>query len=236
MKPRIQYLQHVPFEDPGYILTYAQKHTWPVACTRIYENDPFPALDSFDWLIVMGGPMSVYEESLYPWISDEKKCIRQAIDRGKIVIGICLGAQMIASVLGARVYPHIHKEIGWFPVTLTPQALSVPVLKGIPDIFMAYHWHGDTFDIPAGAVHCAQSSGCPNQSFVFDNRVVGLQFHLEATPSSIGNMVAACGAESTPATFVQDVPRMIEGCDYCPESNDVLTCLLDNLVIHTAQQ
>jgi GMP synthase (glutamine-hydrolysing) len=178
----------------------------------------------------MGGPMSVYEENLYPWIADEKRCIRQAIDCGKIVIGVCLGAQMIASTLGARVYPHAHKEIGWFPVTLTEQARSTKIFCGTPDIFMAYHWHGDTFDIPDGAEHCAQSSGCSNQSFVYNNRVIALQFHIEATPTSVAGILAACGKDIKPATFVQDEQRMTEGCEYCEESNGVLTHMLDAIV------
>jgi len=236
MKPRIHYLQHVPFEDPAFILTYAGTHDYPVTRTRIYEHEPFPEPVTYDWLIVMGGPMSVYEDDLYPWIADEKRCIRQAIDSGKTVLGICLGAQMIAGVLGARVYPHSHREIGWFPVTLTEQARSTTVFSTMPDIFMAYHWHGDTFDIPVDAVHCAQSAGCPNQSFVYNNRVIALQFHIEATPDSIARIIAACGADRKPATFVQDDARMIEGCEYCAESNDVLTCLLANVVKNSAKR
>ena len=236
MKLRIHYIQHVPFEDPAYILTYVLENGCKVTRTRVYENEPFPEPAAFDWLIVMGGPMSVYEENLYPWLVNEKTCIGQAIESGKVVLGICLGAQMIADVLGARVYPHKHREIGWFPVTLTKQAETTAVFKGSPDIFMAFHWHGDTFDIPAGAVHCAQSAGCRNQSFVYNNRVVALQFHIEVIPASLAGIIEACGKDIKPDTFVQDTQLMIDGSDYCSGSNDILCRLLGALVKTTAKR
>jgi GMP synthase-like glutamine amidotransferase len=227
---RLHYIQHVSFEGLGFIETYSRQKGFTVSKTRIYAGEFFPEADKFDWLVIMGGPMSIYEENIHPWIIEEKKFIEQAIKHDKTVIGVCLGAQMIASVLGANVFPNINKEIGWFPVTLTPQASSNEILGKIPESFMAFHWHGDTFDIPSGAVHCASSEACANQAFVYDNRVVGLQFHCESTVESIENIIANCADEIKESRFIQGKNILHAGMRHISDANANIRLLLDGLL------
>ncbi len=133
--------------------------------------------------------MNVYEEAEYPWLAAEKAFIAAAIGAGKPVLGICLGAQLIAAVLGGTVSKGPQPEIGWYPVELTPAGRELPLFAGFPDRFTALHWHGDTFSIPPGATHVASSAACANQAFAYDGgRVVGLQFHLEETRESLAQL------------------------------------------------
>lgn len=198
---RAHYLQHVPFESPGSILPWLAQHGASVSSTRLFEPHTLPAADDFDLLVVMGGPMSVNDEAEHPWLIGEKRLVRQAIDKGRAVVGVCLGAQVIASALGGRVYRNTAREIGWFPVSATPAPASVSLRW--PDELTVFHWHGETFDLPSGAVRLASSEGCLNQAFQIGDRVVGLQFHLEATPATVAAMVEHCRHELTPDRYVQ---------------------------------
>ena len=200
---KIRYLQHVPFEDVAYIGNWAKKNGLHLDQIKLYHDDPYPPLSDFDVLIIMGGPMGVYDEQKYAWLKTEKAYILKAIENNKIVVGICLGAQLIAMVLGAKIYPNPHKEIGWFPVYKKPQSHNTSMGKILPESFMAFHWHGDTFDIPKGAFHLAESKACKNQAFVYLNRVIALQFHLESTQSSIESLIQNCGDELISAPFIQ---------------------------------
>ena len=226
---RLHYIQHVPFEGIGYIETYAAQQGFEVSGTHVYQNERFPEIGEFDWLVIMGGPMSVYEDHIHPWISGEKKFISQAVFNNKTVIGICLGAQLIASALGARVYPNSRKEIGWFPVSLTPEAKTGEAFGGAPQTFMALHWHGDTFDIPSGAVHCCRSETCANQAFVYKRRVVGLQFHCEVTEKSLGALIENCRGELRESPTVQGESALRSGMRLAGDANAVMTNILDGL-------
>jgi GMP synthase-like glutamine amidotransferase len=167
----------------------------------LFDSEELPCLDDIDLLIAMGGPMSVNDEQAYPWLTAEKEFVRDAIHSGKAVLGICLGAQLIASALGARVYPNAVKEIGWFPVTkVTSPGNSISCFPESVDVF---HWHGETFDLPSGATQFARSIGCENQAFRFGDSVIGLQFHLEITPESAKAIVTNCRAELSPSKYVQ---------------------------------
>ncbi len=155
-----------------------------------------PEQTTFDFLVVLGGPMSVYQDAEYPWLPAERDFIRRAVTTGGRVLGICLGAQLIAAALGAAVHPAPHKEIGWYPVELTPAGRGLAVFDGFPARFEALHWHGDMFEIPDSAVWAASSVACPHQALVLDQgRVVGLQFHLEETPDSLSLLVENAGHE-----------------------------------------
>lgn len=180
----VHYLQHVAFEGLGSIEAWVRRGGHTLGATHFYRGDPLPAVDAMDLLVVMGGPMNIYEEADYPWLADEKRFIERAIAAGRRVLGICLGAQLVADVLGARVYANAEKEIGWFQVEKTESAAASRLFAAFPAQLDVFHWHGDTFDIPAGAVRVARSAGCANQAFVYDKRVVGLQFHLETTSDS----------------------------------------------------
>ncbi len=225
----IHYLQHVPFEGLGSIQTWAIDHGHSLSATRFYQNDPLPELKDFDWLIVMGGPMNIYEEEKYRWLKTEKAFIKEAITANKTVIGICLGAQLIADVLGAKVYQGKHKEIGWFPIELTAEASNYPVFADLPQKITVFHWHGDTFDLPPGAVHLALSEGCTNQAFIYNHRVLGLQFHLESTPESLEQIITNCRDEMVPGKYVQNPTEIFANPDRFCQINAIMEQILANL-------
>lgn len=198
---RFHILQHVPFEGPGSINTWLEAHQATVTTTKLYETPALPAVTEYDALIALGGPMSVNDETLLPWLVAEKRFIAEAVQAGKPVLGICLGAQLIASALGASVYPGPYKEIGWFPVQRAEE--HKPDTFVFPQQVTVFHWHGETFDLPSGAAHLASSAGCVNQAFQIGARTIGLQFHLETTPSNVDALIANCGDELIPSRFVQ---------------------------------
>jgi GMP synthase-like glutamine amidotransferase len=205
---RAHYLQHVPFEGLGSIEPWLQAAGATVSGTRFFESPALPAIDAVDLLIVMGGPMSVNDEGTLPWLQPEKQLIRETIRAGKPVLGICLGAQLIASAMGARVYPNREREIGWFPVVAVALH-GPPATWTFPSPTTVFHWHGETFDLPAGAVHLARSAACEHQAFQLGTNVVGLQFHLESTPESLAAIVAACRAELVPSPYVQSAEEIL---------------------------
>jgi len=205
---RVHYLQHVDFEDLGTIAVWATDNNHPITATRWQHGEAAPSLDSFDLLVIMGGPMNIYEEHLFPWLRDEKKFISEAIAADKAVLGVCLGAQLIADVLGGMVYPNHYKEIGWLPVQKAPAA-SGPFANVLPDTFSPFHWHGDTFSLPAGAQHLARSEACENQAFSVGERILGLQFHLEVTTNTVRAWTENGGAELVDAPYIQQPQAML---------------------------
>ena len=206
---RIHYLQHVPFEGIGSMEAYFISHGHKLSSTHLYLNETFPQLHDFDWLIVMGGPMGVGDELQYSWMSKEKSFIKSAIESGKIVLGICLGAQLIAEVLGAKVYKNSDREIGWFPINVS-EHVSNTILRGVfPQGIEVFHWHGDTFDVPVPSVLLASSEACQNQGFIVGDRIVGLQFHLETPPDSAKALVENCRNELDGSKFVQNEKEIL---------------------------
>lgn len=198
---RAHYLQHVPFEGPGSIEPALRAAGYEISHTRIFKSAVLPEPDDIDLLVVMGGPMSVHDENEFPWLAPEKKFIRNLIESGKPVLGICLGAQLIASAMGARVYKNPVKEIGWFPVQGVTSAGSASF--SFPPSMEVFHWHGETFDLPTGAVRLAGSEGCENQAFQIGGSVIGLQFHLETTPELARELTANCRHELIHSRYVQ---------------------------------
>lgn len=228
MKPRrIHYFQHVPFEGLGCIEAWANEKDYMLTATKFYEAVQLPRLENIDWLIIMGGPMSVHDKATHPWLQAEKAFIKQAIDAGKTVIGICLGAQAIAEVLGANVYPNTCKEIGWFDVTKTKTESFL--LQHLPQTFPVFHWHGETFDLPEGAQHLLQSEACVNQAFLYKDNVLGLQFHFETTLESVTQMIKHERHELVPDTYVQSEATILAQAHLITENNRQLYGLLKNL-------
>ena len=196
----------------------------------LYDGAPLPDPAGYEWLVVMGGPMSVGDDSDYGWLTPEKSTICASIEAGRTVVGVCLGAQLIAEVLGGRVYPNRQKEIGWMPIELTDAGRVAAVFEHLPPSLRVFQWHGDTFDLPPGAVHLARSAACANQAFVYHERVLGLQFHLESTPGSVAEIVRECAGEIVPAVHVQTAERILAA---SPEDyagiNQALFGILDRL-------
>src|SRR5271157_1514878 len=200
-----------------------------VSTARLFEGAAVPRPDQLDWLIVMGGPMSVNEEAMYPWLKAEKRLIAQAIEAGKTVLGICLGAQLIASALGARVFPNACKEIGWFPVHRTRSAVASELAPLFTDGLDVLHWHGETFDLPRGSAGFLESEACANQAFSLGSRVLGLQFHLETTPSSAASLIESSRAEIVPSRTIQTEPEMLARPERFPAINRLMDSLLSFL-------
>ncbi len=227
---RLHYLRHAPFEGLGHIRTWAASRGHGVTCTRLHANDPLPPLADVDLLAVMGGPMNVYEELKYPWLAAEKRFIAEAIALGKPILGVCLGAQLLAAVMGARVYPNREREIGWFDIYRPVAAHRAGMADFLPERAEVFHWHGDTFDLPAGAVHLARSTGCEHQGFVAQARIVGLQFHLEMTVDGAGRLVHYCRQDlETPGRFVQDAAAILSHANRFGQAHALLVALLDHL-------
>ncbi|MCS6833120.1 MAG: homoserine O-succinyltransferase [Flammeovirgaceae bacterium] len=227
---RVHYLQHVPFEGLGNIEAWIKEKNYALSATHFYQHDELPNLDELDTLIIMGGPMGAYDEDKIVWLKKEKKFIQQAIERGKKVLGICLGAQLIAEVLGARVYPHKHKEIGWFPVSLTHEGQSHPFLRNVPTDFTVFHWHGDTFDMPPNAVHLAKSQATFHQAFAYGKNVLGLQFHLEMNEALIQSMLVDSEEELKKAPFVQTTDEIRNNQTYFASNKKLLWTILENFI------
>lgn len=191
---RVHYFQHVSFEgDLGSMAPWLQRQGASITCTQFFTDYHLPALDEIDLLIVMGGPMSVNDEAEFPWLVEEKRYIRAAVAAGKPVLGICLGAQLIAAAHGANVYPNAEKEIGWLPIhaaeNLPADAFQFPASSTV------FQWHGETFDLPANATLLASSPACRHQAFQLGRNAIALQFHLEILQASAQGLIDNCAHE-----------------------------------------
>jgi GMP synthase (glutamine-hydrolysing) len=207
---RIHYLQHVPFEGLGKIEEWAAKSNHSVTVTRMFAHEALPSMESLDVLVIMGGPMGAKDDAKCRWMRGEKLFIELAIQKGKKVLGICLGAQLIADVLGAKVYPNPQKEIGWFPIELNPPNVRHHALNVLPQRTTVFHWHGDTFDLPKDAVHLARSRACENQAFAVGHHVVGLQFHLEMGLPQIESLLRHASTDLTSGDYVMGPEEMLD--------------------------
>ena len=226
---KIDVLQHVPYEGPGAIADWAQSRGHELRVTEVYRQD-LPAAEDVEFVVIMGGPMNVYQEAEYPWLAGEKAFLSAVIGAGKVTLGICLGAQLLADVLGGKVSKNQQAEIGWFPVEITDDGRDLDLLDGFPSRFIALHWHGDTFSIPHGAVHFASSAACENQAFAYDDRrVVGLQFHLEETRESLALLVDKAGGDLVSGQWIVTPNELLA--PYAPFrlGNDLLFRLLDRM-------
>jgi len=228
-KFKIHYFQHVPFEGLGSIEEWITLSGHSLTSTRFFESTVLPEISDIDWLIVMGGPMSVNNEKQYPWLAAEKKFIRQAIDEGKTVLGICLGSQLVSAALGAKVYQNKEKEIGWFDIELTCFAKSDKLFFDIENRIKVFHWHGDTFDLPEKAVHLAFSKGCKNQAYSYKDKVLALQFHLEPTISSLQEMIDFGRDELKTGKYVQTEQELKKYDLLIESSREILFTILNRL-------
>ncbi len=230
---KIYALQHVFFEDCAHIEAWAKIRGHKLSYVRLYENEPCTKAADVDLLIILGGPMNIYEEDRYPWLASEKRFIEKAIKSAKLVLGICLGAQLITDVLGGVVRRNQHKEIGWFPVELTHEGRKASMVSALPSSFMALHWHGDTFSIPPRCKHIAMSEACRYQAFQYTDRVLALQFHLETTMTSLESLINNCRHEIEEGMFVQTETVLRARSDSLPQMNNYMEHLLTHFeVLH----
>ena len=220
---------HVPFEGPGIIPDWIGKKGHQLQYTKFYEEFTLPDTSAVDLLIIMGGPMDVFDYHIHPWMGDEIEWVKEFINLGKPVLGICLGAQIIAAALGEEVYPGPHKEIGWHNLQFFPSLGDYKIFKELPITRKVFHWHGDTFNIPEGATRIAASQAFPHQGFIYKNKVVALQFHLEMTPESVKELVVNCRDELVDGPHIQSEKIILSEQNYFQTNQEVLFQFLDYL-------
>lgn len=223
---KINCIQHVAFEGLGNIQEWIDNNGHSLNTTKLFLNAPLPNPEDFDMLIIMGGPMGVYDEDKYEWVALEKQLIKATIAQNKPILGVCLGSQFIASALGAKVYPGPMKEIGWFPI----HVYNKEWLTFENDNPVVFHWHGDTFDLPESAQLMASTPEVPNQAYVVNNNVIGLQFHLEQTPTTLKGMIEHCGEELNETGLKIQAPQLIGSeTSYFEKNKQVIFKLLDKI-------
>lgn len=196
--------QHDPHDGPGYLGEALLQRGARLEIVRLDEGESVPDLSAYDMLLVMGGTMNVYQDDKYPWLIEETHAIRQVVESGKAVLGVCLGGQLLAKALGAQVRLGAATEIGLTPIALTEAGETDPLFEGLPQI-EAVEWHEDTFDIPTGAVALARSEGCAHQAFRFGERAYGLQFHPEVLPVMLAEWIKEAGGQIDRSSFQRAV-------------------------------
>lgn len=223
----IHYFQHVPFEGLGVIEDWLKTNAITPTATKFFENNSLPNEEDVDALIVMGGPMGVYDTDKFSWLLPEKEFIQKIIEANKPVLGICLGAQFIASALGAKVYKGT-REIGWYPIE---KIRGGTYFGALPDELTVLHWHGDTFDLPEGALRLAQTSATPNQAFEYKN-TLALQFHFEMGPQHVVTMVEKCADELDGSQYVQTAEEILVNNGHFETNRRIMFGILDQLFLN----
>jgi len=232
----IHYLQHDHFEDLGYIGEWADSRNFTTSATRFDLNPELPSVDSFDWLVVLGGKMGVNDSAEFPWIADEIEFIKKVILSGKIVIGICLGSQLIAKALGAEVYKNKEQEIGFMPVFFNQNALNDIVFKHFPQKLNVMHMHFDVFDLPPGAINMAKSEVTPCQAFRYGKNVFALQFHFEISELNAADFIREITPEIVPGKHVQTPDEMLSQILCCRNNNQIFNNILDSILAINIQK
>lgn len=230
---KLHYLKHVPFEGLGSMESWLHQRGHTLSYSELYLDDTLPDVNGVDWLIVMGGPMGIHDDAQHPWLVREKQFIREAIDADKTVLGVCLGAQLIADVLSAKVAYQGHREIGWFPIDINPTSAFADCFPNPCEVF---HWHGDRFDIPEGATPLASSEACPHQGFSLEDRVLALQFHCETTAHTAQDLITACADELDGTRYVQTAEEMTQEPQRFHTLNAVMERVLEKLERSTLER
>jgi GMP synthase-like glutamine amidotransferase len=223
---KIHCIRHEPFEGLASIESWIRCNGHHISFTRTYLHQRFPDEIAFDMLIIMGGTASVYQSAKDQWMIAEKKLIQKTIKAEKKVLGICLGAQLLASVLGAKVYPGSSREIGWFPVHFTESFLNE--FPFLPGNITTFHWHGDTFDIPSGAIKIGSSELTPNQGFLLNRNILAMQFHPEMNLSSIKKIIKAAGHQLCDnSKYIQPAAVITDQTELISLNNQLMFNILD---------
>ncbi len=208
---QVRVLQHVPFEDAANVGRWLSEQGHLLETTHWYRGQEPPEQEVPDLLVILGGPMNIYQEDCYPWLTLEKQYLRRMIDRGAGALGICLGAQLLADVLGGSVVSNGASEIGWYEVRRCGSLPPESPLNALDDSLPAFHWHGDRFHPPPGSSLAYASDACEAQAFSVGDRIVALQFHLDYSAASIEKMLIHCSNELDDSRWVQSVGRIRAG-------------------------
>lgn len=226
----IHSFQHDHFEDLGFIGEWAANQNFTTSVTRLDLKPEFPSHNEYDWLIILGGKMGVNDFEAFPWLHEEISYINQAIRKGKTVIGICLGSQLIAAALGSKVYKNTEPEIGFWPVSFHKHTQDDGIFKHFPAELKLMHVHFDIFDLPKGATAMASSEVTPCQAFRFGNNVFAFQFHFEISSKNAKNFIQEITPEIVPGKHVQYPSAMVENINSCVLNNQVFSKVLDEIL------
>jgi GMP synthase-like glutamine amidotransferase len=227
---RIHWLQHVPFEGLGSIESWALARGVALTTTRLHAGESLPALAAIDGLVVMGGPMSVHDVDAHPWLTAELRFVEEVLRAEKRMLGICLGAQIMARALAAPVRRNAHREIGWFPISWTPGAKGTSLFADMPTDPLVPHWHGETFEIPRGCVHLATSEACRNQAFMTqDGKGVAFQCHPEMRPAGLDALTRHASRDLAPGPYVQRADEILAKPERCATLAPMMERILDRL-------
>ena len=219
---RVHVLQHVEFEGLGSIAAWLRQQHARVSYTHFFAGDALPDSLDFDLLIVLGGPMSVHDTAQFPWLRAEQQFLRLAMQQQIAILGICLGAQLLATALGARVENNAEVEIGWLAVECHA---AVPFK--FPTSLSVLHWHGETFALPSQALSFASSARCRNQAFQIGTNIIGLQFHLEANAATVAQLLQHCAADLARLSYFMSAEKLQQdSARYAASAN---ACMVDIL-------
>jgi len=229
---RLLLLEHDPVESsPSNVILWAKKYDHPVKVLEVFTGEPYPCQDDFDWLMVMGGSQHVWDEDGNPWLESEKDFISQTLAYGKIVLGICFGAQLLAEALGGNVFPNRCREIGWHEVSLTPEGEESFLFRSLPNPFLTFHWHNDHFTLPPGCRRLAFSEPTEHQAFIMPGRpVVGLQFHAEFTREMVSSYAFSHGHEWKEGPYVAGKEKTLLQTERVQDTYWLMEALLDRML------
>jgi GMP synthase-like glutamine amidotransferase len=219
-------LLHAPFEPPGTIENWILEHKHHISTTKLWLGDAPPCVDEFDALVIMGGPMSIHDESKLEWLKSEKRLIGETIRKEKKILAVCLGAQLVAEALGATVRENTYPEIGFFPVEFSKKA-PLSFLPLLPEKITTFHWHSETFDTPVSAICLASSGACKNQAYAVADRILAIQFHPEVTAQMVEDMVFYGKAELERGPWIQSAEEMFSKLGCLEDNKRLLFALLD---------
>lgn len=225
---RIHYITHAPYEGLGVIRQWAAEKKFLLTGTKSHQGEILPDPDSFDLLIIMGGPQSACDIVKYPYLQEEVKLIQAANKKNKYILGICLGGQLISAAFGAAPQRSPEKEIGYFPIEITAEGKADRIFQHLPDSFPSIHWHFDMMGLPKDAKLLAKSAACPRQAIQFNERVYGLQFHLEFTQDRLQTLINECADDLVKSPYTQS-PREMLAANFST-SEFLMRTILDKLV------
>jgi GMP synthase-like glutamine amidotransferase len=212
------------------ITRWADKKGHRVESTDVFRSAPLPKLDEYDWLMVMGGSQHAWEVDIHPWLKPEKEYIGEVLEAGKVVIGVCFGAQLLAEALGGRVFTNDQPEIGWYEANLTDEGRGSFLFRDLPETFTTFHWHKDHFTLPSGGVSLAKSRPTANQAYIVPGRpVAGVQFHPEYTRRMVLEFSEVFGHDWVPNTFVAGYNAVVSQTKEMPDTYWLMEGLLNNI-------